>query len=171
MVARVAAVLGGPRRALALAGLTAIFAAYTAGANRLWSAGLWPDILFIALVLIPATFTLVLVLLPLAFRPRLLPVALALVVIAVGAAFADLDVLFNLAKLFALVLLGFWFLSYFENVAWAALVAVDHSVGRHLVRLLRADREDHERPRERLRACLDRLPRARRERHREPRPT
>ena len=29
--------------------------------------------------------------------------------------------------------LGFWFLSYFENVAWAALVAVDHSLGRHLV--------------------------------------
>ena len=65
-----------------------------------------------------------LVLLPLAFRPRLFPVALALVALAVGAAFADLDVLFNIAKLFALVLLGFWFLSYFENVAWAALVAV-----------------------------------------------
>ena len=32
--------------------------------------------------------------------------------------------LFNITKLFALVLLGFWFLSYFENVAWAALVAV-----------------------------------------------
>ena len=40
-----------------------------------------------------------------------------------GAGLADLDVIFNLAKLFALVLLGFWFLSYFENVAWAALVA------------------------------------------------
>ena len=124
MVARVAAVLGGPRRALALAGLTATIAAYTAAANYLWSAGLWPDILFIALVLIPATFAVVLVLLPLAFRPGLLPVALGLVVVAVVAGFADLDVLFNLAKLFALVLLGFWFLSYFENVAWAALVAV-----------------------------------------------
>src|SRR4029079_4243525 len=48
----------------------------------------------------------------------------ALVGVAVGAGFADLDVLFNLAKLFALILLGFLFLSYFENVAWAALVAV-----------------------------------------------
>ena len=123
MVARVAAVLGGPRRALALAGLTATFAAYTAGAEHLWSAGLWPDIAFIALVLIPATFVLVLLLLPVAFRPRLWPVALALVALAVGAKLAELDVLFNLTKLFALVLLGFWFLSYFENVAWAALVA------------------------------------------------
>jgi hypothetical protein len=124
VVARIAAVLGGPRRALALAGLTAAIAAYTAGADHLWRASLWPDILFIALVLIPATLVLVLMLLPVAFMPRLLPVIAALAVVAVGAGLADLDVLFNLAKFFALVLLGFWFLSYFENVAWAALVAV-----------------------------------------------
>ena len=36
---------------------------------------------------------------------------------------AELDVLFNLAKFFALVALGFWFLTYFETVAWAVLVA------------------------------------------------
>jgi hypothetical protein len=124
VVARIAAVLGGPRRALALAGLTAAIAAYTAAADHLWRASLWPDILFIALVLIPATLALVLMLLPVAFLPRLLPVIAALAVVAVGAGLADLDVLFNLAKFFALVLLGFWFLSYFENVAWAALVAV-----------------------------------------------
>ena len=123
MVARVAAVLGGPRRALALAGLTATIAAYTAAANYLWSAGLWPDILFIALALIPATLVLVLLLLPVAFRPRLWPFALVLGAAAIGAGVADLDVLFNLTKLFALILLGFWFLSYFENVAWSALVA------------------------------------------------
>ena len=125
MVARTAAVLGGPRRALALAGLTAAIAAYTAAADHLWRAGLWPDILFIALVLIPATLALVLLLLPVAFLPR--PLAghrPRSAVVAVGAGLADLDVLFNLAKFFALVLLGFWFLSYFENVAWAALVAV-----------------------------------------------
>jgi hypothetical protein len=124
VVARIAAVLGGPRRALALAALTAAIAVYTAGADHLWRASLWPDILFIALVLIPATLVLVLMLLPVAFMPRLLPVIAALAVVAVGAGLADLDVLFNLAKFFALVLLGFWFLSYFENVAWAALVAV-----------------------------------------------
>ena len=36
---------------------------------------------------------------------------------------AELDVLFNLAKLFALIALGFWFLTYFETVAWAVLIA------------------------------------------------
>jgi hypothetical protein len=121
MVARVAAVLG--RRALALAGLTAALAAYTAGAGKLWNAGLWPDVLFVSLVVIPATLGVVWLLLPLAFRPRLLAVAIVFGALGVAFSLADLDVLFNLTKLIALVLLGFWFLSYFENVAWAALVA------------------------------------------------
>ena len=46
-----------------------------------------------------------------------------LAVTAVLLRLADLDALFNVAKLFALILLGFWFLSYFETVAWAVLVA------------------------------------------------
>ena len=44
--------------------------------------------------------------------------------LAVALHFAELDVLNNLAKLFALICLGFWFLSWFENVMWAALIAV-----------------------------------------------
>jgi hypothetical protein len=122
VVARVAAVLG-IRRAVALAGLTVALAAYTAGAGHLWNAGLWPDVLFISLVLFPATLGLIWLVLPLAFRSGLLRVGLALAALAVLMRLADLDVLFNLTKLFALALLGFWFLSYFENVAWAALVA------------------------------------------------
>ena len=123
MVRRAPALLDQPR-ALAFAGLAAAFAAYTAGAGRLWDAGLWPDVLFISLVLFPATLALVWLALPLRLRPGLLLAGLALVVIAVLLRLAELDVLFNLAKLFALVALGFWFLSYFETVAWAALVAV-----------------------------------------------
>ena len=122
MVARVAAVLGR-RRALALAGLIAALVAYTAGAEKLWNAGLWPDVLFVSLVVIPATLGVVWLLLPLAFRPHLLAAALVLGALAVVLSLAELDVLFNLTKLLALTLLGFWFLSYFENVAWAALVA------------------------------------------------
>ena len=52
LVRRAAAVLSRSRWA-ALAGLTAALAAYTAGAGRLWDAGLWPDVLFLSLVLIP----------------------------------------------------------------------------------------------------------------------
>ena len=36
---------------------------------------------------------------------------------------AGLEVLFNVAKLFALIALGFWFLTWFETVAWAVLIA------------------------------------------------
>jgi hypothetical protein len=113
----------GRTRALVLAGLTAGLAVYTAGAGHLWNAGLWPDVLFLALVIFPATLALVWLLLPLASRPGLLLIGLALGVLAVLLRMAELDVLFNLAKLFALILLGFWFLSYFETVAWAVLVA------------------------------------------------
>lgn len=122
MVRRAAAVLG-PRRALALAGLTSSLAAYTAGAEHLWDAGKWPDVLFVTVVVIPATFLVVWLVLPAGFGKRLLAAGLALAVLAGLLYVADLDTLFNLAKLFALVALGFWFLTWFENVAWAVLVA------------------------------------------------
>ncbi|MBA2384312.1 MAG: hypothetical protein H0V68_06575 [Actinobacteria bacterium] len=110
-------------RWVAVAGLAAALAVYTAGAGRLWDAGVWPDVLFLSLVLFPAFLAMVWLLLPLWRSRGLLPVGLALGVLAVLLRLAELDVLFNLAKLFALVVLGFWFLSYFETVAWAVLVA------------------------------------------------
>jgi hypothetical protein len=108
----------------ALAAATAGLALYTAGADRLWSAGLWPDLAFLTLVLFPLTLGLIWLLLPLRAHPATLPAGLVCVVLAVLFHLLELDVLNNLAKLFALVLLGFWFLSWFENVMWAALIAV-----------------------------------------------
>lgn len=122
MVRRAAAVLSRPRWAT-LAALTAALAAYTAVAGRLWNAGLWPDALFLSFVLFPATLALIWLVLPLRAAPGLLAAGLALAALAVALRLAHLDVLFNLTKLFALVLLGFWFLSWFETVLWAALVA------------------------------------------------
>ena len=86
-------------------------------------AGLWPDLIFLTLVLFPA-FALVWLLLPLREHRAMLPAGLALGALAVLLHLAELDVLNNLAKLFALVCVGFWFLSWFENVMWAALIAV-----------------------------------------------
>ena len=63
-------------------------------------------------------------LLPLARQPGLLPIALALLVLALLLRAAELDVLSNLAKLLALTLVGFWFLTFFEAVSWVVLVAV-----------------------------------------------
>lgn len=122
MVRRAAAVLGA-RRGLAFAGLTAAVGVYTAVAGHLWQGGFRPDLLFISLVLFPATFALVWLPLPLARLRGLLVPALVVGAAAVSFRLADLDVLFNLAKLFAFALLGFWFLSYFETVLWAVLVA------------------------------------------------
>jgi len=107
-----------------LAGLTAALALYTAGADRLWESDLWPDLLFLTLVLFPATFALIWLLLPLRDHRAMLPLGLTLAALAVLLHFTELDVLNNLAKLFALVCVGFWFLSWFENVMWAALIAV-----------------------------------------------
>ena len=101
-----------------------MLALYTAGADRLWDGGLWPDLLFLTLVLFPATFALIWLLLPLRDHRAMLPTGLTLAALAVLLHFAELDVLLNVAKLFALVCLGFWFLSWFENVMWAALIAV-----------------------------------------------
>ena len=112
------------RRWAALAGLTAALALYTAGADRLWEAGLWPDLLFLTLVLFPVTLGLIWVGLPLRDHRATLLTGLAFGVLAVVFHFAELDVLNNLAKLFALACVGFWFLSWFENVIWAALIAV-----------------------------------------------
>lgn len=122
MVRRAAAVLSR-RRWTALAALAAALAAYTAVAGRLWNAGLWPDALFLSFVLFPATLALIWLVLPLRAARGLLAAGLALAGLAVALRLAHLDVLFNLTKLFALVLLGFWFLSWFETVLWAALVA------------------------------------------------
>jgi hypothetical protein len=108
----------------AAAGLTAALALYTAGAGRLWDAGLWPDLAWLVLVLFPATLGLAWLLLPLREHPAVLPAALVAVVLAVLAHLLELDVLNNLAKVVALTLLGLWFLAFFENALWAALIAV-----------------------------------------------
>lgn len=112
------------RRWAGLVGLAAALALYTAGADRLWEAGLWPDLLFLTLVLFPVTLGLIWLGLPLRDNRATLPLGLGFVVLAVVLHFAELDVLNNLAKLVALACLGFWFLSWFENVIWAALIAV-----------------------------------------------
>ncbi len=122
MVRRAATVLARPR-ALALAGVTGALVAYTAGSDRLWDAGLWADVTFLVLVVIPAVFLLPWLALPVASERRLLFAGLGLIVLAVLLRLAGLEVLFNFAKLFGLIVLGFWFLSYFENVTWAVLVA------------------------------------------------
>lgn len=81
------------------------------------------DRALIALVLIPATFALILLALPLWRARGLLLVGLALVVLALALELGDFKVPANLTKLAAMTALGFAFLALFESVAWVVLVA------------------------------------------------
>ena len=81
------------------------------------------DRALIALVLIPATFALILLALPLWRANGLLLVGLALVVLALALEVGDFKVPANLTKLAAMTALGFAFLALFESVAWVVLVA------------------------------------------------
>jgi hypothetical protein len=113
VVGRVAAVLG----------LAAGLGVYYAVHDRLWDASDWWDVAFLAFVLIPACFALVWLALPLWTRRRLLPVGLLIGLLALAFHALGWHTPENFAKLSAVSLVGFWFLSYFETVAWVVLVA------------------------------------------------
>ena len=74
-------------------------------------------------MLTPAVFALVLLALPLANARGLLPIGLATALLAFVLVEAELDVLANFAKLAAVTLLAFWFLSFFEELSWVVIVA------------------------------------------------
>jgi hypothetical protein len=111
-------------RAAALLALGAALGLYYAFHDRLWSASTWWDIAFLALVLIPACFALVLLVLPLRDAPGLIWAGLALGVLALLCHLAGWNTLENFCKLFGVAAIGFWFLRYFESVSWVVLVAL-----------------------------------------------
>ena len=108
---------------LGFAALLAALAVYYEVAPDLWHAGGWWDVAWVACVLIPAVFALVLLALPLQRARGLLPVGVAFGVLAVVLTIADADVFANFARLGAATFLGWWFLGYFEAVSWVVLVA------------------------------------------------
>jgi hypothetical protein len=106
-----------------LAALLALLAAYRAAHESLPNVGLWWDVAVVAIFLMPTTFGLVYLTLPLR-RARGLPlVAVALAVLAAALQAAGLDAASDFAKLFAVSFLAWWFLSVFEEVSWVVIVA------------------------------------------------
>ena len=115
------------RRAIALAALLALLVAYSAGARHvpeLPSEHL--DVLFYALVVLPAFAAAIWLALPVARTGTR-----SLVVLAAGAGLVaaalfllDVDSAANVAKLACYALAGFAFLSLFEELWWLTLVAV-----------------------------------------------
>jgi uncharacterized membrane protein YjjB (DUF3815 family) len=110
-------------RAAALLVLGVALGLYYSFHERLWEAPTWWDIAFMALVLIPACFALVWLVLPLRDRRGLLLAAIAFGGWATAFHFADWNTPENFCKLFALTALGFWFLRWFESLSLVVLIA------------------------------------------------
>ena len=123
MVGRATALLS-TRRAAALAVVVTLLVAWDAGAGVLPNVGIWPDVLVVALLLLPLTFSVPWLALPAATARGLLPVGAALVVLAVLLDLAETESVFNVAKLLALTAVGFLFMQLFEALSWVVLVAV-----------------------------------------------
>ena len=121
---RAPAVLGA--RGAAFAVLGAAVGVYYGVHESLWNLPLWWDIAFLGFVLIPAVFGLVYLVLPLWRLPalQLFLVAVAFVTLAVVLQAAGAGPVANFAKLAAMTAIAWWFLNYFEEVSWVALVAV-----------------------------------------------
>jgi hypothetical protein len=114
------------RRAAALGALLAVLVAYGAFAQHLPGLPSGVDVAFHATVVFPAFAAAIWIALPLA-RLR----SLQLVVLAVGAGalalgltVLDVDSAANIAKLACFALVGFAFLTLFEELWWLALVAL-----------------------------------------------
>jgi hypothetical protein len=113
-------------RAAAVLVVLAALAVYYALAERLPDLSLWAEVVFLGVLLLPAAFLLVLLLLPLwrARTSRIAVVVVALAVLTVLFELLDLDVAANFAKLAAVAGAGWWFLGFFEAVSWVLLVAL-----------------------------------------------
>jgi hypothetical protein len=111
-------------RATALVLLLAALALYDALAGHLPEMRTAYDVAFVAIVLIPAMFSVVWLALPLATAKGLPAVAVALGVLAIVLYAAGLDAVFNVAKLMAYVLAGLWLLTLFEALSWVVLISL-----------------------------------------------
>jgi hypothetical protein len=118
-----AAALLGRQRVVALAVLVAALAAYFAAHRSLPSVTVWWDIAVLALVVMPAVFGAVWLLLPLWNIPWVWIAGAACAVLALAFSLLGWDAPASFAKLGAATFLAWWFLELFEAVSWVVLVA------------------------------------------------
>ena len=111
-------------RTAALLALCVALGVYYLVAESLPNFSLWAEVAILTFLVIPAVFGLVYFALPLCRAPHLLVAGIAVAVLAALLEIVGLDVLANFAKLAAVTLIAFWFLTYFETVAWVAVVAL-----------------------------------------------
>ena len=112
------------RRAAALAAVAALLVAWDAGAGVLPDLGRWPDVLVIALVVLPVTFSVPWLALPAAASRWIPHLVATLVALSFLLHLAGQGALFNATKLLALTAIGFWFMTVFEALSWVVLIAL-----------------------------------------------
>jgi hypothetical protein len=111
-------------RAAAFVALAAVLGVYYSFNESLPNLTVWWDVAVLAFLVIPAVFGLVYLALPLWSASHLLPVGLAVAVLAAALEIVGFEVAANFAKLAAVTLLAFYFLTYFETAAWVMAVAL-----------------------------------------------
>ncbi len=109
------------RRTAALAALAVALGVYFGVDHELWRASTWWDVAWIALVVIPAVFGLVYLVLPLRGGRGFGLVTLALVAVAVVTTATEAGAVADFAKLAATTAVAFWFLTFFEEL-WLVVV-------------------------------------------------
>ena len=114
----------GRASSLLALGIVVYLGVYYAVAESLPNFTVWPEVVILGLFVIPPVFALVYLALPLRRARHLFPAGLAVAVLAAVLQLLGLDVLANFAKLGAVTLLAFCFLSYFETAAWVVTVAL-----------------------------------------------
>jgi hypothetical protein len=114
------------RRSAALIAVVVALVAWDAGAGVLPDVGRWPDVLVVAVLLLPLTLTIPLLALPLATAQTRAVVACAAVLAATAVLLSLLGVgsLFNVTKVLALTAIGFVFMQVFEALSWIVLIAL-----------------------------------------------
>jgi len=113
VVGGASALLAGRRRWVAFAALLGALVVYHGAHESLPDVGLWWDVAMVAVALMPLTFALVYLMLPLRTAPWLPFVAVALAVLAAVLQVAGLESAADFAKLFAVAFVAWWFLSVF----------------------------------------------------------
>src|SRR5262249_14999376 len=111
-------------RGVAFAALFGLLLAYYELSASGPNVSTWWDVAWLAVVLIPSVFLLVWLVLPLQHARGLLATALAFALLAFLLHRGDFEVTANFCKLAAVTGLAFWFLGYFETVAWVVVVAL-----------------------------------------------
>jgi hypothetical protein len=111
------------RRVAAFVAVGACVGTWFVVAPHLSRVGLWPAIVIVAAAVMPATFALVYIALPLWRKRWLLPAVIVLALAALVCTIEDWGLAANFAKLWAAVFAGWAFLSLFEQLSWVVLIA------------------------------------------------